>query len=40
VRDAIISVNPFAVDTSSGVECSGYKDKNKIEEFVRRARNV
>lgn len=40
VRDAIISVNPFAVDTSSGVESGGYKDKNKIEEFVRRARNV
>lgn len=40
VRDAIISINPFAVDTSSGVESSGYKDKNKIEEFVRRARDV
>lgn len=40
VRDAILSANPFAVDTSSGVESKGYKDKDKIEEFVRRARDV
>jgi phosphoribosylanthranilate isomerase len=40
VKEAIGRVNPFAVDTSSGVETEGKKDKSKIMEFVRRAKNV
>lgn len=33
-----IKMQPFAVDVSSGVETYGVKDKNKIEEFMTRAR--
>jgi phosphoribosylanthranilate isomerase len=41
VADAIVRVQPFGVDVSSGVERSpGIKDVNKIAEFVRRAREA
>ena len=40
VARAIAKTKPFAVDTSSGVETSGFKDKAKIKDFVIRARNA
>ncbi|MBN7772882.1 phosphoribosylanthranilate isomerase [Clostridium aminobutyricum] len=40
VEEAIRTANPFAVDTSSGVESDGKKDQHKIEEFIRRVRDV
>ncbi len=38
VREAILQTSPFAVDTSSGVETDGLKDKNKIFAFCEAAR--
>jgi phosphoribosylanthranilate isomerase len=41
VGEAIRTVQPFGVDTSSGVEQRpGVKDANKILEFVRAARSA
>ena len=34
VRDAINILNPFAVDTSSGIETNGFKDEIKMAAFV------
>lgn len=34
VREAIEKTHPFAVDVSSGVETDGYKDKEKMRDFV------
>ena len=34
VRRAIKILNPFAVDTSSGIETNGFKDKIKMSAFV------
>lgn len=31
---AVEMLKPYAVDVSSGVETNGYKDKNKIAEFI------
>jgi phosphoribosylanthranilate isomerase len=41
VEEAIRVVEPYAVDVSSGVECSpGVKDHKKVSEFIRRAMSV
>ena len=41
VAEAIQSVNPFAVDVSSGVETSpGKKDIRKMRDFVRAAHSA
>lgn len=40
VTEAALRVQPFGVDMSSGVETDGKKDRKKIEEAVRRIRNV
>lgn len=39
VLTAIEIVHPYAVDVSSGVETDGKKDREKIENIVRRVRN-
>jgi len=39
VADAMQKTAPFAVDVSSGVETDGFKDLEKMREFVRRARD-
>lgn len=36
----IKEMHPFALDISSGVETDGVKDKQKIQEIIRRIRNV
>jgi len=40
VEQAIAIAAPYAVDTSSGVETDGVKDKSKIKDFVDRARRA
>jgi phosphoribosylanthranilate isomerase len=40
VAEAISKVKPFAVDVSSGVETDGFKDLNKMEEFIRKVRII
>ncbi len=41
VSKGIAALNPYAVDTASGVEASiGIKDPSKIQHFVRAARNL
>jgi phosphoribosylanthranilate isomerase len=41
VAQAIITVMPYAVDTSSGVEAEpGRKDHGRMEEFIRRAKGA
>lgn len=41
IEDAIIQVNPYAVDVSSGVEKSpGIKDHSKIKKFIEAVRNA
>lgn len=40
VAEAALKVHPYGVDMSSGVETDGKKDRKKIEEAVRRIRNV
>lgn len=34
VADAVRTLNPYAVDVSSGIETDGWKDKRKMQEFV------
>lgn len=40
LNKAMLEVNPYAVDISSGVESNGEKDKEKILKIVREIRNV
>ena len=40
VAEAIKTLNPFAVDVSSGIEVDGVKDKNNMREFVNTVRSV
>lgn len=40
VRDAVKIWKPYAVDVSSGIENGGYKDRMKMERFVRNVRSV
>ena len=34
-----LKMNVYGLDVSSGVETDGFKDREKIKEIVRRARN-
>lgn len=34
VEEAILTLSPFAVDVSSGIETDGFKDKDKMSKFV------
>ncbi|MBN2487976.1 MAG: phosphoribosylanthranilate isomerase [Methanosarcinaceae archaeon] len=38
VRDAVLQVHPYAVDTASGIETDGKKDGAKICRFIKEAR--
>ncbi|MGN0314731.1 MAG: phosphoribosylanthranilate isomerase [Fusicatenibacter sp.] len=40
IEHAMAAVHPFGVDISSGVETDGYKDYHKIQDCIRRIRNV
>ncbi|MDD2319851.1 MAG: phosphoribosylanthranilate isomerase, partial [Geobacteraceae bacterium] len=41
VRKAVETVEPYAIDVSSGVEASpGKKDHAKVEEFIKRAKGM
>lgn len=35
VREAVSTLHPFALDVSSGIETNGFKDKNKMAEFIK-----
>lgn len=38
VQEAVRTLKPYAVDVSSGIETNGFKDKEKMREFVRKVR--
>lgn len=40
IKEAVQSVQPFAVDISSGVETDGQKDETKVFQFVQRAKGA
>jgi phosphoribosylanthranilate isomerase len=41
VREAVATVQPYAIDVSSGVEASpGRKDHAKVKEFIKRAKGL
>lgn len=40
VQAAIKLLQPYAVDVSGGVETNGYKDLQKMREFIRTVRNI
>lgn len=37
--DEAIKINPYIIDVSTGVEENGYKDFDKMKEFIRRCRD-
>ena len=37
--DSALKLNPYCIDVSTGVETDGYKDFDKMKEFIRRCRN-
>ena len=38
VEEAVNTLNPYAVDVSSGIETDGFKDKDKMTAFVSNVR--
>lgn len=40
IEAALVSITPYAVDVSSGIETEGYKDPVKMQEFVNIVRNA
>ena len=38
IKDAVMRVRPYAVDTASGVETDGRKDETKVMDFINNAR--
>lgn len=40
VKEGISKINPNIVDVSSGVEIEGFKDFDKIKEFIKKARET
>lgn len=40
IREAVKTARPFAVDVSSGVETDGFKDEQKIREFISICRSI
>ncbi len=38
VKEAVSTLHPYGIDTSSGVETDGYKDSEKIRLFIQRGR--
>ncbi len=40
IKTAVETLNPYAVDVSSGIETNGFKDKEKMTEFVKIIREI
>ncbi len=40
ISDALKTLKPYAVDVSSGIETDGFKDRDKMNEFVEKVRSV
>lgn len=38
INSALVKLNPFTVDVSSGVETNGFKDEEKIKDFILRVK--
>jgi len=38
INSALVKLHPFAVDVSSGVETNGFKDEEKIKDFILRVK--
>ena len=39
-EEAVRTLSPYALDVSSGIETDGFKDKAKMEEFLKAVRNI